>query len=49
MRTMMPQVPVLRNRQRALVVIESPFDTFGPVPPPSNDYDSPEVRQMFPE
>jgi len=24
------QVPVLRNRRRALVVVESPFDTFGP-------------------
>ena len=27
-------VPVLRNRQRVLFgVFESPFDTFGPVPP----------------
>jgi hypothetical protein len=26
-------VPVLRNRQRLLGVIESPWDTFGPTPP----------------
>ena len=24
------KVPVLRNRRRALVVVESPFDSFGP-------------------
>ena len=24
------QVPVLRNRKRALIFFESPFDTFGP-------------------
>ena len=24
------QIPVVRNRRRALVVVESPFDTFGP-------------------
>jgi len=26
-------VPILRNRQRVFGVFESPFDTFGPVPP----------------
>jgi hypothetical protein len=26
-------VPILRNRQRALIVIESPIDSFGPEPP----------------
>lgn len=27
------EVPILRNRQRALVVVESPLDRFGPPPP----------------
>ncbi len=27
-------VPILRNRQRVLGVVESPWDTFGPTPPP---------------
>ncbi|KXZ55565.1 hypothetical protein GPECTOR_2g1114 [Gonium pectorale] len=31
------QVPILRNRQRALLFVESPWDRFGPVPP--NDPD----------
>eukprot|EP01023_Acetabularia_acetabulum_P044538 TRINITY_DN4475_c0_g1_i1.p1 TRINITY_DN4475_c0_g1~~TRINITY_DN4475_c0_g1_i1.p1 ORF type:complete len:255 (-),score=21.56 TRINITY_DN4475_c0_g1_i1:145-909(-) len=30
-------VPVLRNRQRLLGVVESPFDTFGPEPPLGTD------------
>lgn len=30
-------VPILRNRRRALVVIESPFDEFGPEGPPTVD------------
>jgi len=36
-------VPILRNRQRALIFGESPFDTFGPTPPPdaaSSEYGS---------
>lgn len=32
------QVPILRNRQRRLFFIESPWDTFGPEPPPTIDY-----------
>lgn len=28
------QVPILRNRQRKLFFVESPWDSFGPVPPP---------------
>lgn len=28
----MAQVPILRNRRRALFFVESPFDSFGPVP-----------------
>lgn len=32
------QVPILRNRQRRLFFIESPWDTFGPEPPPTFDY-----------
>ena len=32
------QVPILRNRQRKLVFIETPWDTFGPEPPPTFDY-----------
>lgn len=31
-------VPILRNRQRFLLFGESPFDSFGPVPPPTPDY-----------
>lgn len=31
-------VPILRNRQRLLFFGESPFDSFGPVPPPVPDY-----------
>eukprot|EP00798_Chlamydomonas_sp_ICE-L_P016271 gene16271-22451_t len=42
-------VPILRNRQRALVVIESPFDSFGPVPPSTGDYTANEVVDMYPE
>jgi hypothetical protein len=26
-------VPILRNRRRALLFVESPWDDFGPVPP----------------
>jgi hypothetical protein len=32
------EVPILRNRQRALFFVESPWDSFGPVPPPVPDY-----------
>ena len=32
------EVPIIRNRQRALFFVESPLDTFGPEPPPSIDY-----------
>ncbi|CAM6086089.1 unnamed protein product [Calypogeia fissa] len=32
------QVPVLRNRKRTFFFLESPWDTFGPEPPPSFDY-----------
>lgn len=31
-------VPILRNRQRLFLFGESPFDSFGPVPPPVPDY-----------
>lgn len=31
-------VPVLRNRQRVLLFGESPWDSFGPEPPPTPDY-----------
>lgn len=31
-------VPILRNRQRTFFFGESPFDSFGPVPPPVPDY-----------
>lgn len=31
-------VPILRNRQQLLLFGESPFDSFGPVPPPVPDY-----------
>jgi hypothetical protein len=31
-------VPILRNRQRLFFFGESPFDSFGPVPPPTPDY-----------
>eukprot|EP00877_Chromochloris_zofingiensis_P007600 jgi/Chrzof1/3093/Cz12g11140.t1 len=31
------EVPVLRNRSRALVFVESPWDSFGPVPPTDAD------------
>ncbi|KAG2453936.1 hypothetical protein HYH02_002139 [Chlamydomonas schloesseri] len=31
-------VPILRNRQRALLFVESPWDSFGPVPPTGPDY-----------
>ncbi|GAQ84922.1 hypothetical protein KFL_002120160 [Klebsormidium nitens] len=35
------QVPILRNRVRKFYFIESPWDTFGPEPPPgSYDYDN---------
>ena len=30
-------VPILRNRKSALGVFETPFDTFGPTPPPFGD------------
>lgn len=33
------QVPILRNRQRRLFFIESPWDTFGPEPPPTFNYE----------
>ena len=32
------QVPIIRNRSRALVVIESPWDSFGPTPPASESF-----------
>lgn len=32
------QVPILRNRRRKLFFIESPWDDFGPTPPPGVDY-----------
>ncbi|GFR48772.1 hypothetical protein Agub_g10593 [Astrephomene gubernaculifera] len=32
------QVPILRNRRRALYFVESPWDTFGPVPPLDPEY-----------
>ncbi|KAL2610554.1 hypothetical protein R1flu_029127 [Riccia fluitans] len=32
------QVPILRNRSRALFFLESPWDTFGPEPPPTYDF-----------
>jgi hypothetical protein len=32
------EVPILRNRRRALFFGESPFDDFGPTPPPGLDY-----------
>lgn len=32
------EVPILRNRHRAFWFGESPFDSFGPVPPPVPDY-----------
>lgn len=31
-------VPILRNRQSLFFFGESPFDSFGPVPPPTPDY-----------
>ncbi|EFJ49409.1 hypothetical protein VOLCADRAFT_117200 [Volvox carteri f. nagariensis] len=31
-------VPILRNRRRALFFVESPWDSFGPVPPTDPDY-----------
>eukprot|EP00198_Chlamydomonas_reinhardtii_P006596 XP_001695932.1 predicted protein [Chlamydomonas reinhardtii] len=33
-------VPILRNRRRALLFVESPWDSFGPVPPMGSDYGS---------
>ncbi|KAH9550051.1 hypothetical protein CY35_10G052900 [Sphagnum magellanicum] len=41
------QVPILRNRQRRLFFIESPWDTFGPEPPPTFDYK--DRLEFFPE
>ncbi|KAI5055060.1 hypothetical protein GOP47_0030205 [Adiantum capillus-veneris] len=35
---MWEEVPVLRNRNRKLFFLESPWDTFGPEPPPAFDY-----------
>jgi hypothetical protein len=32
------EVPILRNRQRKFLLIESPWDDFGPTPPPGVDY-----------
>jgi len=32
------QVPILRNRRRKLLLFESPWDDFGPTPPPTSDY-----------
>ena len=32
------EVPILRNRRRLFFVVESPWDDFGPPPPPSLDY-----------
>ncbi|GIL79789.1 hypothetical protein Vretimale_12413 [Volvox reticuliferus] len=32
------EVPILRNRRRALFIVESPWDSFGPVPPTDPDY-----------
>jgi hypothetical protein len=32
------EVPILRNRRRAFFFGESPFDDFGPTPPPGLDY-----------
>eukprot|EP00897_Mesotaenium_endlicherianum_P006371 jgi/Mesen1/5762/ME000292S04833 len=32
------QIPILRNRQRRLGIIESPWDSFGPEAPPTYDY-----------
>merc|ERR1711924_268668 len=32
------EVPVMRHRERALGVVESPLDRFGPEAPPSVDY-----------
>ncbi|KAK9811742.1 hypothetical protein WJX72_009388 [[Myrmecia] bisecta] len=34
------QVPILRNRQRKFLFLESPWDTFGPVPPPDPTYEN---------
>ena len=45
------EVPILRNRQRALVVVESPLDRFGPPPPalPGDDvYDRERVYDVPP-
>lgn len=36
---MWEEVPVLRNRSRKLFFLESPWDTFGPEPPPAFDYE----------
>ncbi|KAH7289262.1 hypothetical protein KP509_31G067000 [Ceratopteris richardii] len=35
---MWEEVPILRNRNRKLFFLESPWDTFGPEPPPVFDY-----------
>ncbi|KAG6545525.1 hypothetical protein Mapa_013127 [Marchantia paleacea] len=32
------EVPILRNRSRTLFFLESPWDSFGPEPPPTYDY-----------
>lgn len=37
---LLTQVPILRNRRRALLFVESPWDSFGPVPPMGSDYGS---------
>lgn len=36
--TCVSQVPILRNRRRRFLIVESPWDDFGPPPPPSLDY-----------
>mmetsp|Transcript_19840 Transcript_19840/g.64531 ORF Transcript_19840/g.64531 Transcript_19840/m.64531 type:complete len:245 (-) Transcript_19840:1164-1898(-) len=35
------EVPIIRNRERKLFIVETPFDNFGPEPPPDLD-----VRDM---
>ncbi len=39
------QVPILRNRKRFLL-LESPFDDFGPTPPPDLDLANPSSFEM---
>lgn len=43
------QVPILRNRRRTLVVIESPWDTFGPTPPADQQFGGTRVEDGLPD